>query len=67
MHTHATIIIRAQENAYMLAKAQRLHRPLIFTAVLLWISYVFLFEGIVIGIIVTYFAGIIASVIDSKS
>jgi len=49
----------------MLAKAQRLRRPLALTAVLLWLSFVFLFEGIVIGIIATYFSVIIASVADS--
>jgi len=49
----------------MFAKDQRLHRPLVFTAALLWLSFVFLFEGIAIGIIATYFAVIIASVADS--
>jgi hypothetical protein len=51
----------------MLAKAQRLRRPLAFTAVLLWLSFVFLFKGIVTGIIATYLSVIVASVTDSKS
>lgn len=49
----------------MQTKVQRIRRPLIKFAVLGWISYVFVAEGFVNGIIATSLVLIIASTMDS--
>lgn len=67
MHTHITNTTDKQENDRMLTITRRLQRPLMYVAALLWISYAFLHQGIVAGIVSVSIMLIIASVTDTKS